>query len=195
MVPETFNSFFATSAAAGAALVGLLFVAVSIAPHETVKAGAPIERQATSASAFSALINAFFISLAALIPGSNLGYIALVMGVGGGMSTVSLSRHLLRRSIGWSRLARRGFLLLGGFVIFGYEVYFAILLLMTPTDEGALYGMTALVIGVYGLGIVRAWQLLGARRYGVMSGWLNLLDMPEEDVPAGRKGSQESEKR
>lgn len=192
MVPQAFNSFFATSATAGAALVGLLFVAVSIAPHETVKAGAPIERQATSASAFSALINAFFISLAALIPGSNLGYITLLMGIVGLISSFSLARHLLRQWAGWKRLVRRGFLLVASFIIYGYETYFAALILTTPAATGALYGLAGLLLGVYGIGIVRAWQLLGARRFGLLSGWLNPLDEPEEAAPSSSKGSQES---
>ncbi len=185
MVPQAFMTFFATSAGAGAALVGLLFVAVSIAPHETVKAGAPIERQATSASAFTALLNAFFLSLAALIPGNNLGIIALLVGGMGLLSTLSLTRHLLQEWKNWRNLLRRGFLVVGSLIVYGYEIYFALLLLRTPTDVGALYGLGGLLLGVYGLGIVRAWQLLGARRFGLFSGWLDLLREPEEAQPAG----------
>ena len=69
MVPETFNNFFLASAGIGATLVGLIFVAVSIAPEHNVQANAPIERQAMAASSFTALLNAFFISFGALIPG------------------------------------------------------------------------------------------------------------------------------
>jgi hypothetical protein len=186
MASGAFNSFFATSASAGAALVGLLFVAVSIAPHETVKASAPIERQAISATAFTALINAFFISLAALIPGSNVGYATLLMGILGFANTLSLAWYLLKQWAGWRSLARRGFLLVAGLIIYGYEVYFAALLLLTPTDRGPLYGLTGLLIGVYGLGIARAWQLLGARRFGQLSGWLYQLHEPEA-LPAEDK--------
>jgi hypothetical protein len=190
MVPQAFTTFFATSASAGAALVGLLFVAVSIAPHETVKAGAPIERQATSASAFTALINAFFISLGALIPGSNVGLVTLFMGVMGLLNTFSLIRHLVLPWPGLNSLLRRGLLVLAGLIIYGYEVFFAILLLTTPTDLGPLYGLMGLLIGVYGLGIVRAWQLLGAKRFGVFSGWLNPLFTPE-GPPPGKKEIEE----
>jgi hypothetical protein len=96
MVPQDFFTFFATSAGAGAALVGLLFIAVSIAPHRTVKAEAPIERQAISASAFSALLNAFFISLSALIPRANLGIVTLLLGCIGMLSALSLTWNLLK---------------------------------------------------------------------------------------------------
>ncbi len=73
MVPPEFANFFIASASAGAALVGLLFVAVSIAPEQMVTRRAPVERQAVAGSAFTALINAFFISLVALIPHFNFG--------------------------------------------------------------------------------------------------------------------------
>src|SRR5258706_4933834 len=72
VVPPEFANFFIASAGAGAALVGLLFVAVSIAPEQLVTRRAPMERQAVAGSAFTALMNAFFISLVALIPISTL---------------------------------------------------------------------------------------------------------------------------
>src|SRR5579863_569867 len=73
VVPPAFANFFIASTSAGAALVGLLFVAVSFAPEQIVTSRAPVERQAVAGSAFTALINAFFISLVALIPHLNIG--------------------------------------------------------------------------------------------------------------------------
>ncbi len=192
MVPEAFMTFFATSAAAGATLAGLLFVAVSIAPHETVKVGAPIERRAISASAFTALINAFLISLAALIPQSNAGIVTAVMGAIGFVNTLSLARHLLKERRGWYNLLQRGALALGSLIAYGYEIYFAVLLLQTPTDTGPLYGLAGLLLAVYGLGIVRAWQVLGARRFSMLDGVLNLLHEPEEPPQAESAGRQAS---
>ena len=43
MVPAIFTNFFIASAGAGGALIGLLFVAVSIAPENTIMEGAPVE--------------------------------------------------------------------------------------------------------------------------------------------------------
>ncbi len=73
MVPPEFGNFFIAGASAGAALVGLLFVAISIAPEQIVMSRAPVERQAVAGSAFTALLNAFFISLVALVPHFNFG--------------------------------------------------------------------------------------------------------------------------
>jgi len=40
MVPDVFINFFIASAGAGGALIGLLFVAISIAPESTIMTGA-----------------------------------------------------------------------------------------------------------------------------------------------------------
>lgn len=192
MVPEAFKLFFSTSAAAGATLVGLLFVAVSIAPHESVKASAPIERQALSSSAFTALLNAFFISLGALIPFSNLGIITIFMGSVGLLNTLALGSHLMKQWAGWRVLLQRVILLLASIILYGYEIYFAILLLTTPNDSGPLYGMTGLLIGIYGLGIVRAWQILGAQRFTVLGDWFRLLQNPPERPAPGKEAPPDS---
>ena len=51
MIPPAFTNFFIASTSAGAALVGLLFVAISIAPEHTVMVGAPLARQAVATNA------------------------------------------------------------------------------------------------------------------------------------------------
>jgi hypothetical protein len=179
MVPAGFHDFFSASAGAGAALVGLLFVAVSIAPERTVMRYAPIERQATAASAFTALVNAFFISLIALLPGPNLGGAAVLMSTLALIQNLSLGWSLLRQRQEWRVTLRAAFLVLAGFAIYGLELYQGVRLLANQAAVGYVYTLATLLIGVYGLGLTRAWQLLGARRFGLV-GWLSLLrDGPE----------------
>ena len=79
MVPEDFLTFFSVSAGASATLIGLLFIAISIEPARVFGSEARAEAQATAASAFTALANVFFVSLAALIPHIGLGILVLVM--------------------------------------------------------------------------------------------------------------------
>ncbi len=76
-------------------------VAVSIAPEQMVTCRAPVERQAVAGSAFTALSDAFFISLLALIPHLSVGtlivpFICLLPGddADPGMATLETAKGL-----------------------------------------------------------------------------------------------------
>ncbi len=181
MVPEAFNNFFLASAGVGATLVGLIFVAVSIAPEHIVQSNAPIERRAMAASAFTALLNAFFISFGALIPGI-IGSLTLVMSALGLTTSSLLAWNLLKERERWQNVVRRVFLILVSFIIFGFEFYYAILIIKEPDNVGNFYTLAALLLAVYGIGLTRAWQLLGARRFG-LGGWLSPLRELNETMP------------
>ncbi len=181
MVPDAFNNFFLASAGIGATLVGLIFVAVSIAPEHIVQANAPIERRAMAASSFTALLNAFFISLGALIPGI-IGSLTLVMSALGLINSSILAWNLLKEREGWQNVVRRVFLILVSFIIYGFEFYYAILIIKEPNNVGNFYVLATLLLAVYGIGLTRAWQLLGARRFG-LGGWLSPLWEMNETMP------------
>ena len=181
MVPEAFNNFFLASAGVGATLVGLIFVAVSIAPEHIVQSNAPIERRAMAASAFTALLNAFFISFGALIPGI-IGSLTLVMSALGLTTSSLLAWNLLKERERWQNVVRRVFLILVSFIIFGFESYYAILIIKEPDNVGNFYTLATLLLAVYGIGPTRAWQLLGARRFG-LGGWLSPLWEMNETMP------------
>jgi hypothetical protein len=181
MVPPQFTNFFLASSGAAAALVGLLFVAISVAPEHIVQAIAPIERQAMAASSFTALLNAFFISLGALIP-LNIGTLTLIMSVLGIINSSVLAWNLLKKRGRWQNVVRRVYLILVSFIIYGYEFYYAILIIKEPNNVGYFYVLAGLLLGVYGIGLTRAWQLLGARRYG-LGGWLSPLRELDETIP------------
>ena len=182
MIPPEFTAFFTASAGAGAALVGLLFVAISVAPHRTVKGNAPLERQGAAGNAFTALITAFFISLGALIPGG-LGDAVLVMTFLAIVSTLNLGRRLLRHWSGWQNVLRRSFMLVISLGVYGYEFYLAARFTAGSQGVGDVAPIASFLLGIYGLGLVRAWELLGARRYGI-AGWLSLLHDVEDEPDA-----------
>ena len=187
MVSPGLVSFFTASVGAGAALIGLIFVAVSIAPERTVMTGAPLERQAVAASAFSAFINAFFISLFALIPGESLGWVTVTMSLLGLWTTAYMGWSLLKHPAEWRSTIRRFFLILISMTVYGFELYTAVRLINAPADPYATFTLATLVGVAYGLGLTRAWQLLGARRFS-LANWLN----PLQDVEA-QQGEEERE--
>jgi hypothetical protein len=191
MVPAAFDNFFLATSSGGAALIGLLFVATSISPERIFSRKAPPEVGAVAASAFVSLVNAFFVSVSGLIPTSNVGYPALVLAAFGGVNSVSLGRRLVVNrwqhrkefKLGrlWLRIARDLFLVIGSLVIYGYEFFYAFQLIKHPAEVGALYGLSSMLLVINAIGLLRAWELLGARRGGQL-GWLNPLD-PDDDPP------------
>lgn len=180
MVPQAFHDYFVASTGAAAALMGLLFIAVSIAPEHTVMSGAPVERQATAASAFTALLNAFFLSLIALLPQTNVSPAALVLGLTGIANHFVLAWSLFKHTErSWLGMGRRATFVLAGLSLYGFELYIAIQLLHTPINSGLISELAALLIGIYALGLARAWQLLGGRTRR-LGNWLSSLPGTEE---------------
>ena len=182
MVPEAFHDYFIASTGAAAALMGLLFIAVSIAPEHTVMSGAPVERQATTASAYTALLNAFFVSLIALLPQTNLGPAALVLSLTGLVNYFVLAWQLFRQVQGKSGMGSRITFVMAGLFIYGFELYISIQLLLTPANSSYVSALASLLIFIYALGLARAWQILGGHSYR-LRGWLSLLPDSESSKP------------
>jgi len=194
MVTSAFTAFFAATAGAGAALIGLLFVSVSISPERIFSRTAAPELTAVAGSAFTALVNAFFISSVALLPNINIGFVAIVLGAFGLVNSLSVGVQLMRASAPRRKTESVGrrvisilrslvTVLLSG-VLYGYEMLLARQALMSPHDAGLVENIAVLVLAVYGFGLTRAWELLGARGRGFFS-WLSpLRDVDEREAQA-----------
>jgi hypothetical protein len=191
MAPEGFTEFFLASAGTGGAFVGLLFVAISISPQRTfgdsAAAGAP--RQHLAEATFLTLINGFVLSSLALIPGIIIGWVALVPGIVGIFTALHLARLFARlhrhgraRYPPWRDLLRVVSLSIIATVVFVIESMVGLRLILRPTDEDAFRWLSAIIIGLYALGMLRAWTLLGDPQHG-WSGWLN----PLQDLPQRRE--------
>jgi hypothetical protein len=197
MVPEAFHDYFFASAGAGAALVGLLFVALSIAPERTLMRGASIERQAVAFSGYTALLNAFFLSMTGLLPGANLGGAALVLSLlafmDQSMMTWVILKHAEKRRLS---ITRQSALIVIGLFLYGIELYNAIYLLLFPTNTAFVSTLATVVLGLYALGMARAWQLLGTRSFRLAS-WLSPIHdterQPEAKANQGHTASENEE--
>jgi hypothetical protein len=183
MVPSTFANFFLAGTGAGAALIGLLFVAISIRPERLAHTDAHPLVRTTTTSTFTALVNGFFISFTALLPGTNIGAATLVLGASGVLNAVFTGSALVRRfpchhtppaTSPWLQLARGLLLVAISLLIYVFELYYAVQALRRPTDVDPVAAIGILVTAVFGLGLVRAWELLGERRVGLL-GWLTSL--------------------
>jgi len=169
MITDTFINFMLGSTGASATLLGLLFVAIQIAPARTVGHTAPVGRRATAESTFTALVNVFFISLDGLVPRINIGIVTVVMALIGLVGTLRLGgayRHA-RPTTRQGRL-RAVTLLLASLVVYTLELWYAVQLIRTPPDVGPLDNLVDVLLAVYGLGLGRAWSLIGSQSEGIL---------------------------
>lgn len=168
MVPDDFTTFFATTAAVAGALIGLLFVAISVAP-ELEDPGHRVQTDVRAGIAFSAFINALVLSLFALIPGIDLGVTALVLSLVSLSSCVALSIFLLREGRPGPARRRQLRRLVVQAVVFGYQGVIGVQLIGRAHDPGDISTLAVLTIVLFIVGIARAWQLIGARDSGLMT--------------------------
>lgn len=179
MVTAGFQPFFIASTSASAALIGLLFVSVSIAPERVFGSKAESVRQAQALSAFTALANVFFISFGALIPGTGTGIIVTIVSIPAILQTLGLLL-LLRQWRAEGAMWRGLFLFLASAAVYSYELAIGIQLWTTPNNSGALTGLLELLLGGYAIGLGRAWELLGAPRTGILGELWALISAARE---------------
>jgi hypothetical protein len=173
MVPDSYHDFFLASVGASAALIGLLFVAISVAPEHVFGSAAQGERFAFAVSAFIALGNIFFISLGALLPFLNVGIAIVVAGGTALVNTLLLIPDLWQRRRG--REARSWFLILGSLAIYVLEVWWGGALLGNPAQTSALENVTVVLLVAYAVALARAWELLGGRDYSLIRTAIGLI--------------------
>ena len=76
-------------------------------------------------------------------------------------------------------------------VLYGLELLNALHLSFDPSQVGDLYGLLFELLGVFGIGLIRAWELLGAHRYG-FGGWINPLQDVHDSETFSRTGTSDS---
>jgi hypothetical protein len=183
MVAESFETFFLATAGAGAAFVGLLFIAISISPQRTFDphAVAGVQHQRLAEATLLSLVNGFVVSCVALIPAVNVGWITLVLGGAGVLVAAQLvgflaraHRHVVSRRPPWLHRLRVTSLSVTATLLYAIEGLLGLQLIVRPHDDDGVRWLAVIVISIYILGMLRAWTLLGDPQYG-WSGWLNPL--------------------
>ena len=163
MVPASIHDFFVASGSVAGALIGLLFVAISVSSERLAqdKAGAPLHRVRAVAS-LTAFTNALAVSLFALIPGHKIGPTSVTVAVGGLLFVIASLLSLIRlRQVRWGTLRDTVFLV-GLAILFVSQLIEGADVIAGHGVPGAVNTIAILVIICFLIGIARAWELIGA---------------------------------
>ncbi len=168
MVPESIHDFFVASGSAAGALIGLLFVAISVASERLARAEAKGQHyRIRAAGAITAFTNALAVSLFALIPVHKIGPTAAAVAIVGLMFVAAALLSLIRlRQVRWDTL-RDALFLIGLAVTFVIQLVEGVEVITQPGDSGAVNTIAILVVVCFLIGIGSAWQLVGGPSIGI----------------------------
>ena len=189
MVPDSIHDFFVASASVAGALIGLLFVAISVSAERLAQEkGAQIHRIRASA-ALTAFINALVVSLLALVPGHKIGPTAVVVAIiGFAFVTAALLSLIRLHQTGW-RTLREAVFLVGLVVTLVIQLIQGIDIIAHPGDSGAVNTIAILVALCFLAGIDRSWELIGGPSFGIGHEIAALLrgERPRTDDPGDER--------
>jgi len=180
------HDFFLASASVAGALIGLLFVAISVSGERLAKAEASSQMMRIRAhGALTGFINALAVSLFALIPDGGIGTTALVVSILGLLFVTASLLSLIRVRGLRLATARDSVFLVGQAVVFVFQLSYAIELLRQPNNAGAVQAIGVLVVICFVIGISRAWELIGGPEVGITHEIVALVRSVESSGDAG----------
>jgi hypothetical protein len=151
-------------------------------------------REFRAAAALLALTNPFTVALFGLVPGTNIGYPAAIVGIigvvfiaAGVRTTLSLPPQQQRRR---PQLA----LVVALLVVFGFQIVNGIELIIDSHHGGALNTIGDVLIASLLIGIGRAWELVGEWDTGLVASIGRLIGHQPQAPVATHSHSDDSER-
>jgi hypothetical protein len=162
LVPADLHDFFAASAGVSGALIGLLFVAISVSAERLAKEGAEYQpHRIRAAAALTAFTNALMISLFGLLPGEKIGWTSMTVSVAGIAFVAATLLSLVRLRQVNIRTARDLLFLVGLIAVFAIQLAEGWAVIANPADSSGVDTIAFEVVVCFLIGIARSWELIG----------------------------------
>jgi hypothetical protein len=183
------HDFFVASAGVAGALIGLLFVAISVSAERLAKAEAAAQvNRIRARAALTSFVNALTVSLFALVPGEQIGLAATVVGCVGLVFVLASMLSLARvQDLGLGTV-RDAVFLFGLAVVFVYQLITGLEVSSVPGEADSVETLATLVIVCSLIGISRAWELIGGPEIGITREVLALVRGTASTADAGGGG-------
>ncbi len=188
MVTSTFRDLFVAIATSAASLTGLLFVVVTMTERPRARVRPPVVQEVRASEALLGFTNALAVSLFGIVPGTHIGYPAVVVSAIGILFSAAAVRSLLAGVQGRSQQGRHLVLTVFLLAVFVSELIVGIELLNTPRDTGPLESLGYILIASLFIGIARAWELVGGRDTGLVASLAVLLSGRSRTAPDSGSG-------
>ncbi len=169
MLNGAYRDLLPAIADCAAALTGLLFVAMTVARHHSPADRPVIIEQVRAAASILAFTNALAVSLFGLVPGNNIGYPAAALAVIGILFTAAGTRSIFSSHLPRRHVPRQLALIALLMLTFAFELAGGIELILNPHSNDAAGLISNLLVALLIIGILRAWELVGARDTGVIA--------------------------
>jgi hypothetical protein len=174
VVVGNYRDFFVVIASSSATLIGLLFVAMSVSMGRA-QAHPQVIREFRAAASLLAFTNPFTVALFGLVPGTNIGYPAAIVGIIGVLFIAAGVRTILSLPSQVQRRRPQLTLVVALLVVFGFQILNGVELIMDSHHSGALGTIADVLIASLLIGIGRSWELVGEWDTGLVASLARLI--------------------